>query len=147
MTSDPAPEATTVIRPPVSFPPKRRWGLRFLSLLVLLAIGVAVWAWITLTWNYSDGDRAGVLQKFSRKGWVCKTWEGELAQYVVPGLSPQIWQFTVRDATVASQLTNHLGEKVQLHYLEHRGVPTSCFGETSYYVDRLVKSEKPAVSP
>jgi hypothetical protein len=121
--------------------PKRRWGLRFLSLLVIVAIGVAAWAWVTLTWDYSDGDRAGVLQKFSRKGWICKTWEGELAQYVVPGLAPQIWQFTVRDAAVASELTNHMGEKLQLHYREHRGVPTNCFGETGYFVDRLVKAE------
>ena len=121
--------------------PKRRWGLRFLSLLVIVAIGVAAWAWVTLTWDYSDGDRAGVLQKLSRKGWICKTWEGELAQYVVPGLAPQIWQFTVRDAAVATELTNHMGEKLQLHYREHRGVPTNCFGETGYFVDRLVKAE------
>ncbi len=121
--------------------PKRRWGLRFLSLLVMVAIAVAAWAWVTLTWDYSDGDRAGVLQKFSHKGWVCKTWEGELAQYVVPGLAPQIWQFTVRDPAVATELTNHMGEKLQLHYREHRGVPTSCFGETGYFVDRLVKVE------
>jgi hypothetical protein len=122
--------------------PRRSWGLRFLTLLVLVAMGIAAWAWITLTWDYSDGDRAGVLQKFSRKGWICKTWEGELAQYVVPGLAPQIWQFTVRDATVAAELTNHMGEKVQLHYREHRGVPTSCFGETGYFVDQLVKTER-----
>ena len=121
--------------------PQRRWGLRFLSLLVMIVIGIAAWAWVTLTWDYSDGDRAGVLQKFSRKGWICKTWEGELAQYVVPGLAPQIWQFTVRDPAVAAELTNHMGEKLQLHYREHRGVPTNCFGETGYFVDRLVKSE------
>ena len=122
--------------------PGRRWGRRFLSLLVLVVIGIAAWAWVTLTWDYSDGDRAGVLQKFSRKGWICKTWEGELAQYVVPGLAPQIWQFTVRDPAVATELTNHMGEKLQLHYREHRGVPTSCFGETGYFVDRLVKAER-----
>ena len=146
MNSKP-PSETTVVIPPVSAKPKRRWGRRFLSLLVLGAMGAAAWAWVALSWDYSDGDRAGVLQKFSRKGWICKTWEGELAQYVVPGLSPQIWQFTVRDAKVAAQLTNHLGEKLQLHYREHRGIPTSCFGETGYFVDRLVKSEGSAVSP
>ncbi len=127
--------------PPAPSRPKRRWGLQFLSLLVLAVLGAAGWAWITLTWNYSEGDRAGVLQKFSRKGWLCKTWEGELAQYVVPGLSPQIWSFTVRDPAVAAQLADHLGEKLQLHYAEHRGVPSNCFGETGYFVDRLVKSE------
>jgi hypothetical protein len=122
--------------------PRRRWGLRFLSLVLLVVIGIVAWAWMTLTWDYSDGDRAGVLQKFSRKGWICKTWEGELAQYVVPGLAPQIWPFTVRDAAVATELTNHMGEKLQLHYREHRGIPTSCFGETGYFVDQLVKAER-----
>jgi hypothetical protein len=124
--------------------PKRRWGLRLLSLLVFAILLAAAWAWITLTFDYSEGDRAGVLQKFSRKGWICKTWEGELALYVVPGLAPQIWNFTVRDPSLATQLTEHLGERVQLHYQEHRGVPTNCFGETGYFVDRLVKAESNA---
>jgi hypothetical protein len=134
------PNAVTAT-PPAGTPvkPRRRWGLRCLLFLLLIAAGAALWAWITLQWAYSDGDRAGVLQKFSRKGWICKTWEGELAQYVVPGLSPQIWAFTVRDPPVAAQLTAQLGEKVQLHYQEHRGVPTDCFGETGYFVDRLVR--------
>lgn len=134
-TVSPSPAPGAPIRP------RRRWGLRFLLCLLAIAAAVALWAWITLQWAYSDGDRAGVLQKFSRKGWICKTWEGELAQYVVPGLSPQIWAFTVRDAKVAAQLTGQLGEKVQLHYQEHRGVPTNCFGETGYFVDRLVRVE------
>ena len=133
---------STIVMQETPKPRRRRWGLGFLSLLVLVVIGVAAWAWVTLTWDYSDGDRAGVLQKFSRKGWICKTWEGELAQYVVPGLAPQIWQFTVRDVAVATQLTNHMGEKLQLHYREHRGIPTRCFGETGYFVDRLVKAER-----
>ncbi len=133
-------------------PPRR--GLRLVLILLLLIVaGAGLWTWLTLTWAYSDGERAGVLQKFSRKGWICKTQEGELAQFVVAGVSPQIWQFSVRDPKVAAQLDKAVGERVQLHYTEHRGLPTECFAETSYFVDRVtVKAETapgagPAVSP
>jgi len=121
-------------------------GLRVLLLLLLLLVGGAIlWTWLTLAWAYSDGERAGVLQKFSRKGWICKTQEGELAQYVVAGVSPQIWQFSVRDPAVAAQLNKAVGERVQLHYTEHRGVPTDCFADTPYFVDRVtLKSESAA---
>jgi hypothetical protein len=113
-------------------------GLRWLFILLLLVVaGMSLWSWFTLSWAYSDGERAGVVQKFSRKGWICKTREGELAQYVVAGVSPQIWLFSVRDPKVAEQLEKAVGERVQLHYTEHRGIPTSCFAETNYFVDRV----------
>ncbi|MGB8326610.1 MAG: hypothetical protein WCE48_03425 [Steroidobacteraceae bacterium] len=108
-------------------------GIAFLLLLGL--VGSAAWTWFSLTWNYSEGERAGVLQKFSRKGWVCKTYEGELAQYVLGGVSPQIWYFSVRDPKFAQELFRHVGERLQVHYTEHRGVPTNCFAETSYFAD------------
>ena len=111
-----------------------RW---LLLLLLAMVIGSGLWTWLTLSWAYSDGERARVLQKFSRKGWVCKTQEGELAQYVVAGISPQIWQFSVREKTVADQLDKAVGRTVQLHYTEHPGVPSSCFAETRYYVDSV----------
>lgn len=117
---------------------KSSGGLRWLFILLLLVIaGMSLWSWLTLSWAYSDGERAGVLQKFSRKGWICKTREGELAQYVVAGVSPQIWLFSVRDPKVAEQLDKAVGERVQLHYTEHRGIPTSCFADTNYFVDRV----------
>jgi len=106
-------------------------------LLLLIMVGVGLWTWLALSWAYSDGERAGVLQKFSRRGWVCKTQEGELAQYVVAGVSPQIWAFSVRDPVVGAQLNKVVGRKLQLHYTEHAGVPSSCFGDTRYYVDRV----------
>jgi hypothetical protein len=113
-------------------------------ILLILGGGAALWAWFTLSWAYSDGERAGVLQKFSRKGWICKTQEGELAQFVVAGVSPQIWLFSVRDPAVAAQLDKAVGERVQLHYTEHRGIPTSCFADTNYFVDRVtVKADSP----
>ena len=107
-----------------------------LALVIIIAIG-AVYAWLTLSWAYSEGERAGTLQKFSRKGWVCKTYEGELALYVVAGVQPEVWYFTVHDEKAAQQLLAAVGQRVRLHYKEHRGVPTSCFGDTGYFVDSI----------
>ena len=121
-----------------------RLGRWFIIALLIFGIGCALWSWLTLVWAYSDGERAGVLQKFSRKGWICKTSEGELAQYVVAGISPQIWTFSVRDAAVAGQLDKAVGHRVQLHYTEHPGVPTSCFADTRYFVDRVTVTDEPS---
>ncbi len=111
-------------------------------------LGLSGWTWLTLNYAYSDGERAGILQKFSRKGWVCKTYEGELALYVVGGVAPQIWEFSVRDPKLAADLEQAVGERVQLHYSEHRGVPSACFAETNYFVEsfRVVKGS-PSGSP
>ena len=110
---------------------RRRWPY----LLLILLLGFAAYTAFVLRWSYSDGERVGVLQKLSHKGFVCKTSEGELAMYVVAGMAPQIWSFTVRDAQVSQRLQAMLGERIRLHYTEHLGVPTNCFGDTSYYVD------------
>ena len=107
------------------------WGL---VVLALVAVG---YTFLTLSYKYSEGERAGLLQKFSSKGWVCKTYEGELALYVVAGVAPEIWHFSVRDHAVAEQMSKAVGQRVQLHYSEHPGVPTSCFAETPYFVDRI----------
>lgn len=110
------------------------------TLLWLAAIVIVVlilWTWFSLSWSYSDGERAGTLQKFSRKGWICKTYEGELALYVVGGVAPEIWHFSVRDKALVDAMNEALGKRVRLHYSEHRFIPTSCFAETSYFVDRV----------
>src|SRR5512134_3679229 len=104
-----------------------RLALILAAFVVLIAAG---WTWLTLSWAYSVGERAGVLQKFSRKGWVCTTYQGEVAQYVVGGVARQIWYFSVRDEAVAEQLFKAVGQNVQLRYREHRGIPTNCFGDT-----------------
>jgi len=104
-------------------------------IVVAIVVGAALWTWITLSYSYSEGQRAGVLQKFSKKGWLCKTYEGELALYVVSGVTPQIWYFSTRDDELAKKLTGAVGQKIQLHYTEHVGVPTSCFAETTYFAD------------
>lgn len=116
----------------------KRWWWK---ILLLLIVALAGYTWLTLWWSYSDGERVGTLQKMSRKGWLCKTREGELALYIIPGVAPQLWNFTVRDEAVAMQLTGLIGKRVRLHYSEHRGVPGSCFGDTTYYVEQV--SEAP----
>jgi hypothetical protein len=94
----------------------------------------ALWTLVTLTFSYSDGDRIGFVQKLSRKGWLCRTWEGELAMTPVPGSAPQMFMFTVPDEDVVKLIQAAEGKKVALHYQEKRGVPSSCFGDTSYFV-------------
>jgi hypothetical protein len=118
--------------------PRRRRGSRwklFLAALVLVpALAFALWTWVALGWTYSDGYRDGWVQKISRKGWLCKTWEGELAQSNVPGSMPQLFLFSVRADSIAQQIHAAAGKRVSLHYEEHKGIPTSCFGETPYFV-------------
>lgn len=116
---------------------RSRGGIVVVLLLAVAAVAaaLALYTVFVLHWSYSEGQRAGILQKFSRKGWVCKTWEGELAMSIVPGVTPTIWDFSVRDAGVAQRMNAAVGRRVTLHYTEHRGVPTSCFAETPYFVD------------
>jgi hypothetical protein len=130
-------------------PRKRRGFGKWLAIFLIAALLlVTLYTWFMLSWSYSEGERAGVLQKFSRRGWVCKTNEGELALYIVGGVAPQIWNFSVRDAEVAAQLHQAVGSQVRLHYTEHPGLPTTCFGETGHFVDHLEIVEAPgALAP
>jgi hypothetical protein len=122
--------------------PRGRRGLLYvLILLFLILVGTSLWTWLTLSWAYADGTRAGVLQKFTRRGWLCKTIEGDLAQYIVPGISPQVWKFSVRDPAVAAQLEKIVGHQVQLHYTEHPGVPSACFADTRFFVDHVTVTD------
>ena len=118
--------------------PRRRSVTAYLVWTLLIAAAlVALYTLLMLWWSYSEGERAGVLQKFSKRGWICKTYEGELAMYVVGGVAPQIWDFSVRDEATAAALTKAVGRQVRLHYSEHPGLPTSCFGETDYFVEAV----------
>jgi hypothetical protein len=120
----------------VSAPPRgtRLWLLLLLLVIVLPVCLFAAWVWITLHFSYSSGQRAGYVQKISKKGWLCKTWEGELAMSTVPGTAPQIFTFSVRDDAVAEKIENAAGQRVALSYEQHKGVPGSCFGETEYFI-------------
>ena len=123
-----------------------RW-LWYVVLIIVIVplIGFGTWVWGTLHLAYASGERSGYIQKLSNKGWVCKTWEGELAMTTVPGTAPQIFAFSVRDAEVAKRLTAMMGQRVAMSYEQHRFVPTNCFGETEYYVTdaKLVAEVKP----
>ena len=118
------------------------FGRILLIFIVLVLLFGGLWTWFALSWSYSEGERAGVLQKFSKKGWICKTYEGELALYVVGGVAPQIWYFSTRDEELAKQFSAAVGEQVRLHYTEHRGVPTSCFAETPYFAESFTKVQR-----
>ncbi len=113
--------------------PRFRFGRLLLWLILIVIAGIGLWTAFTLSWAYSEGDRAGILQKFSKKGWLCKTYEGELALYIVGGVAPEIWHFSTRDEELAKQLASAVGNNIQVHYSEHRGVPTQCFAETPYF--------------
>ena len=129
-------EPTESVQSPTTPPPKKRRkaGCILLMILVVAILLFALYVWLALKLDYSEGERAGYVQKLSRKGWLCKTWEGELAMVNLPGTMPQIFQFSVRDGAVAEQMNKTLGQRVRLHYEQHKGLPTSCFGETEYFV-------------
>ena len=112
-----------------------RRAVQYLLLgLVILFLVFAAYLWLMLSWSYSSGERAGFMQKLSKKGWVCKTWEGELSLVALPGAAPEKFFFTVRDEAVATNINAVVGKRVVLDYEQHRGLPGSCFGETDYFV-------------
>ena len=104
------------------------------ALMVVAALLAAGYVYGALHWAYSSGERVGYVQKLSRKGWLCKTWEGELTMSPVPGAVPEKFFFTVRDDAVAQLMNQGLGKRVSLHYEQHKGIPTSCFGETEFFI-------------
>lgn len=129
----------------MTFP--RRAGALLASVIVAAAALCALYLWTVLHWSYSEGERAGYLQKLSRKGWLCKTWEGEILLSSMPGAIPERFAFTVRDPAVVQQLQNAMGQRVQLSYSQHVGVPTSCFGDTQYYVNKAVVAGSNPLAP
>ena len=112
----------------------------FLVVLGALAL-FALYIVIALNWSYSTGERAGFLQKVSNKGWICKTWEGELSLIAMPGAAPEKFLFTVRDEAIAQKITAAAGKRVTLNYEQHKGLPTSCFGDTDYFVTGVTEIE------
>jgi len=113
------------------------WIWRPKLFLTLVFFVVTAYLLVAFNYSYSDGNRAGYVQKLSKKGWVCKTYEGELAMTTVPGVAPVLWDFTIWDDKAAKDLERVMGKRVVLHYKEYRYLPTACFGETPYFVDRV----------
>lgn len=123
--------------PSVSFTLTRKRKLFIAGVLLVPLLVFALYTWAALTWSYSSGERAGYVQKFSKKGWICKTWEGELAMVSIPGTMSEKFLFTVRDDSIASRINAAMGKRVSLTYEQHLGIPTTCFGETEYFVDSV----------
>lgn len=106
----------------------------FVGFLLALTAVVILYVWLTLTWSFSKGERVGYIQKLSKSGWVCKTWEGEMAMVTMPGAIPEKFLFSIRDDNVADRINQAAGKRVALIYEQHKGVPTSCFGDTEYFI-------------
>lgn len=123
--------------------------LRFALIIVAASLVLmTLWIWLTLNWSYSEGERAGYVQKLSSKGWLCKTWEGEIAMVTMPGAIPEKFPFTVRDAGVAGKINDLAGKRVVLSYQQHKFIPSSCFGETEYFVTAVREvSDQPLAPP
>ena len=117
-----------------------------IGVAVLLALLAGYFA-IVLNWNYSSGERAGWVQQFSKRGWLCKTWEGELALVSLPGSTVEKFYFTVRDEAVAQQINKAMGHRVSLHYEQKVGLPTSCFGETRFFVNGVTAMSEVPLGP
>lgn len=112
--------------------------LKYSLWLLVIPIGLfALYTWATLTWVYSSGERAGYVQKLSEKGFVCKTYEGELILVSMPGTQAEKFAFTIRDKNIAKKIDETVGKRVRLVYEEHKGIPTNCFGDTSYFVQEV----------
>ncbi len=116
--------------------PKRLMWI-FLAIVGGAVALFALYTWMSLNWSYSEGERAGYLQKFSKKGWICKTWEGEILLSSMPGAIPERFAFTVRDDALAKQMMAAAGKRVVVTYAQRKGVPSNCFGETEYFVEQL----------
>jgi hypothetical protein len=121
--------------------------MRVIGILIAIVILGFGYFWGVLSWNYSTGERAGWIQKFSKKGWLCKTWEGEMAMVSMPGAVPEKFYFTVWDDAVAGDLNKVMGKRVAVHYEEKVGLPTSCFGDTRHYVTRVTAVEEIPLAP
>ncbi len=121
--------------------------VRLLAALLVVVLLAVAYFWLALQWSYSSGERAGWVQKFSKKGWICKTWEGELALVSLPGSSVEKFYFTVHDEAVARDVTAATGKRVTLHYEEKVGLPTSCFGETRHFVTKVTAATDIPLGP
>ncbi|PKN70789.1 MAG: hypothetical protein CVU54_03900 [Deltaproteobacteria bacterium HGW-Deltaproteobacteria-12] len=113
---------------------KSSWKLWLAGILLVPIIGFILYTWFTLTWSFSKGERAGYIQKLSKSGWICKTWEGEMAMVTMPGAIPEKFLFSIRDDEVARRINQFAGKRVLIVYEQHKGVPTSCFADTEYFV-------------
>lgn len=121
-------------------PEKKSNTLRNVLLIGLLVVVAAFGIMVAIfSFHYSEGNRVGIVVKFSNKGYLFKTYEGELNMGGVnpmPGntIANNIWAFSVKNKAVADSLMKMEGEKVSLHYYEVlKNFPWQ--GDTKYFVD------------
>lgn len=113
---------------------KKKIYILLTILAILIVVTPFVYFKIMLNITYSEGDRVGYVQKLSEKGWLVKTWEGELVMAAVPGSVPEKFLFTASDEKAAKEINLFLGKKAKLHYEQHKGLPKSLYGDTEYFV-------------
>jgi len=118
-----------------------------LGYIVVVVLALGGYILVVTSWSYSSGERAGWVQKLSSKGWLCKTWEGEMAMVSMPGTTTEKFHFTVWDEDIAEQINKVMGKRVALHYEEKKGIPTSCFGETRYYITSVSVVDEIPLAP
>ena len=147
MTDTAPPPASPVVTAPARRPARARPILIAAAVVLVPILLFVAYVRVALWWSYSDGDRAGYVQKFSRKGWLCKTWEGELALVSLPGSTVEKFYFTVHDDALAQKISGAMGKRVSLHYEEKVGLPTTCFGDTRYFVTRIVETPDIPLGP
>ncbi|MBX3623154.1 MAG: hypothetical protein KF891_24565 [Rhizobacter sp.] len=121
--------------------------VRGLVVLLVIALVVVAYLMVVMNWSYSTGERAGWVQKLSHKGWLCKTWEGELSLVSMPGAAQEKFLFTVHDDAVADEINKVMGKRVALHYEEKIGLPTTCFGETRHFVTGVRVQDEISLMP
>jgi hypothetical protein len=132
----PSPAQPPVVAPQSGKPPKTfadRFARFVLYLVVLGVLGFALYTWATLNYTYSEGERVGFARKLSNKGWVCKTWEGEISMNNSVGAQESVFEFTVRDPAIVEKFRALEGKQVTVLYKERVGIPSSCFGDTPYH--------------
>jgi hypothetical protein len=128
------PVSNHIIGGNMTFEEIRKKTVKITILLVTAVVVLfAGYTAIALNWSYSKGERVGYIQKFSEKGWLCKTWEGELQMLPVPGAMPEKFSFSVREKSLVNKINSGMGKKVVISYEQHKGIPTTCFGESEYF--------------
>ena len=132
-----APSRTSVIKKKI----KKYLYIAF-ALFILI---IGIWIYFSYFFTYSDGYRAGMLQKFSRKGNIFKTYEGEMILSSVQSnknvaLASEKFIFSVSDKNLALQLDSLQGKNVVVHYSEKNNT-LPWRGESTYVVNSVKLSD------
>lgn len=112
-------------------------------IIVVIVFGLTIYFLFATAYTYSDGNRAGRLIKFSHKGYIFKTYEGDLNLGGINTtnggiLINNMWQFSVDDRSVADSLTKYEGKDITIHYKEKMSA-LPWRGESKYLVDKIIE--------